>query len=222
MKSLVVAPHPDDETLGCGGTLLRRKAEGGTIGWLLMTELNENWGWSDLQISKRADEIDQVRKFLGISKDNLYQLGFPTTRLDTIPMADLVTSISEVFKSFEPEELFLPHPGDIHSDHRITFEAASACSKWFRYPSLKRILTYETLSETEFGLVSSQVFRPNIFINIVPYFTDKLKLLDIYSSELGEFPFPRSHEAITALAKFRGASSGFKESEAFELLRERV
>ena len=135
MKSLVVAPHPDDETLGCGGTLLRRKAEGGTIGWLLMTELNENWGWTDQQISKRADEIDQVRKFLGISKEHLYHLGFPTTRLDTIPMADLVASISDVFKSFEPEELFLPHPGDIHSDHRITFEAASACSKWFRYPS---------------------------------------------------------------------------------------
>ena len=221
MKSLVIAPHPDDETLGCGGTLLRRKAEGGTIGWLLMTELNKKWGWSDQRISKRADEIDQVRKFLGISKDHLYQLGFPTTRLDTIPTADLVSSISDVFKSFEPEELFLPHPSDIHSDHRITFEAASACSKWFRYPSLKRILAYETLSETVFGLVSSEIFRPNIFINIEPYFTDKLKLVDIYSSELGEFPFPRSHEAITALAKFRGASSGFKESEAFELLRER-
>ena len=222
MKTLVVAPHPDDETLGCGGTLLRRKAEGGTIGWLLMTELSKNWGWSDQRISQRADEIDQVRKILGIREEHVYQLGFPTTRLDTIPMADLVTSISEAFKSFEPEELFLPHSGDIHSDHRITFEAASACSKWFRYPSLKRILTYETLSETDFGLVSSQVFRPNIFINIEPYFSDKLKLLDIYSSELAEFPFPRSHEAITALAKFRGASSGFKESEAFELLRERV
>ena len=222
MKSLVVAPHPDDETLGCGGTLLRRKAEGGTIGWLLMTELNKSWSWSDLQISKRADEINQVRKFLGIRKEHVYELGFPTTRLDTIPMADLVTSISEAFKSFEPEELFLPHPGDIHSDHRITFEAASACTKWFRYPSLKRILAYETLSETDFSLISSQVFRPNIFINIEPYFSDKLKLLDIYASELGKFPFPRCHEAITALAKFRGASSGFKESEAFELLRESV
>ncbi|WP_341880178.1 PIG-L family deacetylase [Synechococcus sp. UW140] len=222
MKSLVIAPHPDDETLGCGGTLLRRKAEGGTIGWLLMTELNENWGWTDQQISKRAYEIDQVRKFLGISKEHLYQLGFPTTRLDTIPMADLVASISDVFKSFEPEELFLPHPGDIHSDHRITFDAASACSKWFRYPSLKRIFAYETLSETDFSLVSSEAFRPNIFINIGPYFTDKLKLLDIYSSELGEFPFPRSHESITALAKLRSASSGFKQSEAFELLRERL
>lgn len=187
-----------------------------------MTELNKKWGWSDQRISKRVDEIDQVCKFLDIRKENVYQLGFPTTRLDTIPMVDLVTSISEAFKSFEPEELFLPHPGDIHSDHRITFEAAAACSKWFRYPSLKRILAYETLSETDFGLKSSQVFRPNIFVNIEPYFSDKLKLLNIYASELGESPFPRSHEAITSLATFRGASSGFRKSEAFELLRERV
>lgn len=98
MKTLVVAPHPDDETLGCGGTLLRRKAEGGTIGLLLMTELNKNWGLSDQRISQRADEIDKVRKILGITKEHLYQLCFPTTRLDTIPMVDLVTSISEAFK----------------------------------------------------------------------------------------------------------------------------
>ena len=177
----------------------------------------------ELLVAPDTHTLDnQVCKFLGIRKEHVYQLGFPTIRLDTIPRADLVTSIAQVFKSFEPEELFLPHPGDIHSDHRITFEAASACTKWFRYPSLKRILTYETLSDTDFGLISSQVYRPNIFINIEPYFSDKLKLLDIYASELGKFPFPRRHEAITALAKFRGASSGFKESEAFELLRERV
>ena len=221
MKSLVVAPHPDDETLGCGGTLLRRKAEGGTIGWLLMTELNKNWGWTDLQISKRENEIDQVREFLGISKENLYQLGFPTTRLDTIPRADLVASISDVFKSFEPEELFLPHPGDIHSDHRITFEAASACSKWFRYPSLKRILAYETLSETEFGF--DQVvggFRPNLFVNITDQLQQKIAVLSAYQSELGGHPFPRSLDAVRAQALLRGAQRGVKAAEAFQVFRE--
>ena len=222
MKTLVVAPHPDDETLGCGGTLLRRKAEGGTIGWLLMTELNKNWGWSDLQISKRADEIDQVRKFLEIRKEHVYQLGFPTTRLDTIPMADLVTSISEAFKSFEPEELFLPHPDDIHSDHRITFEAASACSKWFRYPSLKRILTYETLSETDFCIDPSKFgFLPNFFVDVSAYSESKLELLNFYSSELGEPPFPRSKSIVRALAQVRGAEAGFDFAEGFMLLRER-
>ena len=222
MKSLVVAPHPDDETLGCGGTLLRRKAEGGTIGWLLMTELNKKWGWSDQRISKRADEIDQVRKFLGISKKHLYQLGFPTTRLDTIPTSDLVSSISDVFKSFEPEELFLPHPSDIHSDHRLTFEAASACTKWFRYPSLKRILAYETLSETDFGIDPSKFgFLPNFFVDVSAYSESKLELLNFYSSELGEPPFPRSKSIVSALAQVRGAQAGFDFAEGFRLLRER-
>jgi len=220
VKTLVVAPHPDDETLGCGGTLLRRKAEGGTIGWLLMTEINKIWGWSDLQISKRSDEINQVRKFLGIRKEHVYQLGFPATRLDTIPIADLVTSISEAFKSFKPEELFLPHPGDIHSDHRITFEAASACTKWFRYPSLKRILAYETLSETDFGL--DQVaggFRPNLFVNITDQLKQKISLLSTYQSELGEHPFPRSLDAVRAQALLRGTQSGVDAAEAFHVLR---
>lgn len=221
MKTLVVAPHPDDETLGCGGTLLRRKAEGGTIGWLLMTKLSKNWGWSDQRISQRADEIDQVRKILGIREEHVYQLGFPATRLDTIPMADLVTSISEAFKSFEPEELFLPHSGDIHSDHRITFEAASACSKWFRHPFLKKIYAYETLSETDFNLQKHKIFKPNVYIDVSLYLEKKLKLLQVYRTEIENFPFPRSEQALRSLGYLRGSASGFNASEAFELLFER-
>ena len=163
-----------------------------------------------------------MRKFLGISKEYLYQLGFPTTRLDTIPTADLVSSISDVFKSFEPEELFLPHPSDIHSDHRITFEAASACSKWFRYPSLKRILTYETLSETEFSIDPSKFrFLPNFFVDVSAYSESRLELLKFYSSELGEPQFPRSKLIVRSLAQVRGAQSGFDFAEGFMLIRER-
>lgn len=94
-------------------------------------------------------------------------------------------------------------------------------TKWFRYPSVKRILAYETLSETDFGLGTDLGFRPNIFINIENYLEDKLRAMDIYASELGRFPFPRSDEAIRALATLRGAASGFQAAEAFELLRER-
>ena len=82
-------------------------------------------------------------------------------------------------------------------------------------------MSYETLSETDFGLGAGQGFRPNVFVDIEPYLTDKLRAMDIYASELGEFPFPRSHEAILALATLRGAASGFKAAEAFELVYER-
>ena len=119
------------------------------------------------------------------------------------------------------ETIFVPHPADVHSDHRVVFDAVSACTKWFRYPSVKRVLAYETLSETDFGLGTNQPFRPNVFVDVEHFFIKKLQAMDIYASEVGEFPFPRSHEAIRALATLRGAASGFKAAEAFELLRER-
>ena len=219
-KVLVIAPHPDDELLGCGGTLLRRKNEGATLGWVIMTKISEDTGWSKESVQERKNEIEQVRKGLGVQPGHLFQLGFPTTRLDTLPMGELIAKVSEVFQIFQPEEVFIPHQGDAHSDHRITFEAVSACTKWFRYPSVKRVLSYETLSETEFSLDSSKAFQPNVFVDISSYLEQKLELLRIYASELGEFPFPRSETAIQALAQFRGASSGFEYAEGFELLRE--
>ena len=220
MKTLVIAPHPDDELLGCGGTLLRRKSEGVTLGWVIITKISEDYGWSTENVRERKNEIEQVRKKLGIQLEHLFQLGFATTRLDTFPMKDLITKVSEVFQSFQPEEVLLPHQGDVHSDHRITFEAVSACTKWFRYPSVKRVLAYETLSETEFSLDPSQTFHPNVFVDISDYIEQKLELLRIYGSELREAPFPRSEKAVGALAQFRGCNSGFEYAEGFELLRE--
>ena len=221
MKIVVIAPHPDDELLGCGGTLLRRKHEGATLGWMIMTKISEDTGWSKNSVQERKNEIEQVRKGLGVQPEHLFQLGFPTTKLDTFPMGELIAKVSEVFQIFQPEEVFIPHQGDVHSDHRITFEAVSACTKWFRYPSVKRVLAYETLSETEFSLDPSKAFKPNVFVDISLNLEKKLELLNIYSSELGEFPFPRSETTVRALAQFRGSSSGFKSAEGFELLLER-
>ncbi len=218
-KTLVVAPHPDDEVLGAGGTLLRRKAEGAAVAWLIVTNITAETGWSAEKIKQRANEIKRVTELFGF--DSVFELNLPTTQLDQVPMSNLVTAISNVFKQFEPEEVFVPHPSDVHTDHRMVFDAVASCTKWFRYPSIQRVLAYETLSETDFGLGTSQGFRPNVFVDIEPYLADKLRAMDIYASELGEFPFPRSHEAILALATLRGVASGFKAAEAFELLRER-
>ena len=219
-KILVVAPHPDDEVLGPGGTLLRRKAEGATIAWLIVTSITTKMGWSAEKIKQRGDEVKRVTTLFGF--DSVFELNFPTTQLDQVTISDLVAAISNIFKKFEPEEVYVPHPADLHTDHRMVFDAAASCTKWFRHPSVKRVLAYETLSETDFGLGTSQGFRPNVFVNIEPSLADKLRAMDIYASELGDFPFPRSHEAIRALANLRGAASGFKAAEAFELLRERI
>ena len=219
MRTIVIAPHPDDEVLGVGGTLLRRKAEGAALAWLIVTAISVESGWSEEKVEQRANEIRRVKELFCF--DAVFMLKFPATQLDRVPISDLVSGISQVFKSFEPEEIFLPHPSDAHSDHRVVFDAAASCTKWFRYPSIRRVLAYETISETDFGLNTNQSFRPNVFVDIETFLDDKLRAMDIYASELGAFPFPRSYEAIRALATLRGAGSGFKAAEAFELLRER-
>ena len=218
-RTIVIAPHPDDETLGVGGTLLRRKTEGVNLAWVIVTNISIESGWSEEKVKQRAGEIQRITQFYEF--DEVYCLNFETTQLDAIPMSDLVAAISDVFKEFKPEEVYVPHPADVHTDHRVVYDAVSACTKWFRYPSVKRVLAYETLSETDFGLGTDQAFRPNVFVDIEQFLSKKLQAMDIFASEVGEFPFPRSHEAIRALATLRGAASGFQSAEAFELLRER-
>ena len=109
MKSLIIAPHPDDELLGCGGTLLKRVAEGNTVGWVLMTAIAVDKGWTKQQVEKREDEIERVRKALGISPRHLYRLNFPSAELDQITSSNLINRLSKVIQDFKPEELFLPH-----------------------------------------------------------------------------------------------------------------
>lgn len=219
MRTLVIAPHPDDELLGCGGTLLRRKHEGASLAWLIVTGISTSEGWGEEKVAQREKEIDLVGRSVGF--DRVYKLNLPTTRLDAIPMADLVGKFSEVFKDFEPEEVFVPHRCDVHTDHRIVFDASAACTKWFRYPSVKKVCAYETVSETEFGGGGNGYFHPNCYVDISLYLERKIELLSIYRSEMDDFPFPRSFENLRALARYRGASSGFNASEAFQILSER-
>jgi LmbE family N-acetylglucosaminyl deacetylase len=219
MKTLVLAPHPDDEILGAGGTMLRRKEEGASTAWLIGTRISTEAGWSSTKVAQREQEISRVADLMGF--DEVHRMDFETTQLDRVPMADLVSAISSVFKQFEPTEVLLPHRGDVHSDHDALFTAAASCTKWFRYPSVKRVMAYETISETDFGLRRETAFSPNVFVDISRHLDAKLAAMNVYASEVGAFPFPRSMEAIRALATVRGASSGFMAAEAFELLVER-
>jgi LmbE family N-acetylglucosaminyl deacetylase len=219
MRTLVIAPHPDDEAIGCGGTLLRRGQEGGELAWLIVTGMSEAHGWAREHIATRDDEINRVAERFGFA--SVVNLRLPAARLETLPMSDIVRDIGAVVSEFEPEEVLLPHRGDAHTDHRIVFDAAAACTKWFRYPSVRQVLGYETLSETDFGLDPESQFRPTVFVDIEDQLEQKLEVMALYRSEIGEFPFPRSVEAVRSLARLRGAASGFAAAEAFELLRMR-
>jgi LmbE family N-acetylglucosaminyl deacetylase len=216
-KVLVIAPHADDEVLGVGGTLLKLKEIGSSINWLLVTSPNKNLNWNIDQLNKRKDEINEISKRIGF--DNVYKLKLPSSSLDTIPFGQVVKDINEVIKDLKPNEIFIPHNADVHTDHGIVHKASISSSKSFRHPYIKRILVYETLSETEFGLDRSNPFHPNLFVDISNYLDKKIELMKIYSSEISDFPFPRSIDSIISLAKFRGSTAAYKAAEAFQILK---
>lgn len=215
-RILVVAPHPDDESLGCGGALLRHRAEGAEAHWLVVTDMTTGYG--DERRRARELEIAEVATRYGFA--GVHRLGLPTTYLDTLPMSDVVGAVAAVVAEVAPQRVYLPHRHDVHSDHTVVFDAVVAATKTFRAPSVRSLLAYETLSETDFAVRPDGVFRPNLFVNITDQLGEKLDILDLYAGELRPFPFPRSREAITALATLRGAQAGFTAAEAFMSLKE--
>jgi len=212
---LVIAPHPDDEVLGCGGTIARMSREGDEVHVLIVTRAYTP-DWSKEFIENRKKEIRQAHKLLGVRRT--HYLDYPTVKLDQIPRKELNEKITFVVKEVKPDIVFMPHKGDIHYDHRIVFEASLVALRPHVHRQSK-ILAYETLSETEWGHEFA-VFKPNVYYDITDTFSIKMDAVRAYSSELREFPHPRSLETITALAKKRGSEVGVKYAEAFYLIRE--
>lgn len=214
-RVLVIAVHPDDETLGCGGTLLKHKANGDEIHWLICTEVNiENNFYS-----VREKEIQEVEKIYGF--ESVQKLKLKTMRIDQYTMSGLIEKISNAINNIQPSIIYLPFKSDIHSDHRKIFEASYSCTKSFRYPFIQKIYMMETLSETEFAPSTKEdSFIPNVFVDITNFMDKKVEIMKIFKSEMSEHPFPRSERNIKALATLRGATSDCNYAEGFVLLKE--
>lgn len=213
---MVVSPHPDDETLGAGGSLFRYKKEGHKIYWLNITDIDEMSGWPKEIADKRKQQIKQINELYGF--DGFYNLGFTPTTLGDISENELISAISKCIHEVEPQVLLLPNPYDAHSDHKYVFNATMACTKVFRYPYIKKILTMEILSETDFGSLYHS-FEANYYVDITDYIEDKIDALKIYDTEIGEPPFPRSIDAVKSLATLRGGAAGVRYSEAFHVIK---
>jgi len=218
-KILIVSAHPDDETLGCGGTILKHKSQNDKVFWLILTNIDTKNGWDEEKVKSRQKEIDDVAVTYGF--EDIYKLDFPTTTLDIISMNDLIKPISGVMNKIKPNMIYLPFKSDIHTDHQVTFDAVMACTKTFRYPDIRKIMMYECLSETEFApAYHDTVFIPNYFVDISDYFNKKIEIMKNYSSEIMSSPYPRSLEIIEAQAKLRGSRIGKKYAEAFSMIFE--
>ena len=217
-KVIIISAHPDDETLGAGGTILRHKKNGDDLYWLIATSMNESNSYSSEEKRIRKNEIEKVSRQYDFKK--VFQLKFKPSELNSSCLKELITQISDVFNLINPNIVYNINASDIHSDHRILSKAVFSCTKSFRFPSITRVLTYECLSETEFSNESlGTPFSPNYFVDISDFIDKKIEIMKIYKSELGINPFPRSEDNIRALAKYRGSTINTNYAESFRIIK---
>lgn len=221
-KVMFVAVHADDETLGCGGTILKHKEQGDEIHWLLLTgpTLNHPYPFTEEHIIERAAIVEKVSDAYGF--DKVHYLGMPTQLLHALDLREIIQKVDAVIREVQPQIVYMMNSTDVHSDHRVAFDAVYACTKSFRKPYIEQILMLEALSETEFALATqAQSFVPNVYVDITPYIERKLDIMKLYSREMMTEPYPRSISSIKALARLRGSRAGVMYAEAFQLLYER-
>ena len=216
VQVLVVAAHPDDEALGCGGALLHHLQRGHRIHLLFLTDGVSARG-SDTNASQRRKASKRVSKLLRASSHT--QLDFPDNMLDTVPLLELARSIEGVAIKCRPDVIYTHHLGDLNIDHRRCGEAVLTAFRPLPNANFSAIYGFEVQSSTEWS--PRHCFRPTHFVNITNYLEEKKKLLSEYAEELREFPHPRSLEAVHALATWRGSAAGFDAAEAFETLNSR-
>jgi LmbE family N-acetylglucosaminyl deacetylase len=223
MKYLFVAAHPDDEVLGCGGTIARLAKEGHDI---FISILGEGIS-SRYSTREEADpnEIDSLRQksrkvaYLLGAKDTFF-FNLPDNRFDTIPLLEVAKMIENVIDEVRPEVVYTQHGGDLNVDHVTVYRATLTATRPVPGQVIKRVLAYEAPSSTEWSFNRFQPeFKPSVFIDITDTFAIKMKALAIYDSEVRSFPHPRSEKALRHIAGRWGTVVGLQMAEAFELIR---
>lgn len=218
---LIVAPHNDDEVLGCGGIMAKYIDMGLNVYVAIIT--NGHLGAPELFSKEGTErvrsEAKQAHAFLGV-KETIF-LDFPAVNLDALPAYKLSLALSKIIKDKVIDTMYIPHRGDIHKDHRITYEAALVAARPINNCTVKRIYAYETLSETEWAApFGDDVFIPTVFEDITKFIDKKLEAFSFFKTQIKKFPHSRSPEIIRVLSNYRGATVGFENAEAFMLIRE--
>lgn len=223
MKILVVAAHPDDEVLGCGGTIARLSQEGHEISIAIFgegvtsryrqRELADRSLVQDLHASSR-----RVGKLLG-AKD-VFTHNLPDNRFDTVPLLDVIKIVEDLIARLAPEVIYTQHGGDLNIDHMTVFRAVLTATRPVPDQSVREIYAFEVPSATEWAFQRFEpAFRANMFVDISNTLDVKVRALAHYEMEARAFPHPRSPEALEAIARRWGSVVGCQAVEAFELIR---
>lgn len=218
MKILVIAPHPDDEVLGAGGTIAKYTARGDEVYVAVVTKGCEPL-FSAESVEKVRAECIEADRLLGVKKTIF--MDFPAAMIETVPRYELNDAFIKLVQDIAPQEVYIPHRGDMQLDHKMVVDAAMVAlrPKYKHVP--QRILAYETLSETGWDIPNStNEFIPNVYNDISEFLDKKLEAMSIFSTQLADFPNARSIDSVKALAIYRGATVSLNAAEAFELIRE--
>ena len=218
MKVLIIAPHPDDEIIGVGGTIAKRVKEGHEVYVCIVTKGMQPL-FDEKFIEQGRRECVKADKMLGV-KETIF-LDLPAVMLETIPRYELNGKISEVVQKIKPDEIYIPHRGDMQIDHQMVTDAAMVAVRPKYKHVISRIYSYETLSETGWNIPNTvNEFIPTVYEDITNYIDLKLDSMSTFESQLSDFPNARSLQAIKSLAEFRGATVNCNAAEAFCLIRE--
>ena len=220
---VVIAAHPDDEVIGCGGSIARFRQEGKDVHILLMTDgvssRNQDPNHVNIDdVTDRNNHSEKANKILGTS--SVTYLNFPDNMMDSVSMLSVVKEIESFLEKHKPDIVFTHHSGDVNIDHRIVHDAVIvACRPQPGY-YVKELLFFEIASSSEWQSNSfNKPFLPNMFIDISSTIQKKADALNEYEIETREFPHPRSIEAIKALSKWRGSNVGVSNAESFMIGR---
>lgn len=216
MKVLVIAPHPDDETLGAGGTLLRHIALGDQVYWCVVTI-----AFADSPEDYRREReliVEKVKLAYGFTGS--YLLNFPAGELDAVPARRLIDALSSVIQEVKPDIIYSVGGGDVNTDHDAVYRCLMPAVKPFNTPFLKEILLYEVPSSTNWAFPGKKAnFSPNVYVDIEGFLEKKLAIMALYRNELKEYPHPRSLEAIKNFAIYRGSAVNIRYAEVHQLVR---
>lgn len=210
----VIVAHPDDEVLGCGGTISKHKSQNDDVYVVFVSDgVTSRVNFSDNDFKARIKSANSAKEILGINE--IFFLNYPDNQLDTVPFLNIVQSLEKILHRIKPDVVYTHHYGDLNIDHQLTNRAVATCLRPMPSNSVFEFFGFEILSSTDWTIAREFSFIPNTYVDISKTLEIKLKALDCYSQELRAAPHSRSVENVIALAKSRGHTVGLDSAEAF-------
>lgn len=217
-KILIVAAHPDDEVLGCGGTIIKHISSGDEVKTLFMTDgVNSRENVTEDEIKNRATSCEKAHQIMGITQTQHFN--FKDNAIDSIPLIEVVKKVEIVLNDFKPSIIYTHHFGDLNIDHEITHRAVMTAARPLPNTTVREIYGFEVLSSTNWSSIQKNNFSPTFFIDISNEIQNKIIATRAYDQEMRNVPHSRSIKHVEILAQHRGYSVGVNYAEAFEVYR---